>query len=187
MSTIRLVNITAIAEHIQLKVIGCGIYITPKLSFWIFYIIILQCLLYFIKYTQIISFVLYFCGYAINSKGIHATHLSIFSRVTSLSYNSKVHGSIMGPIWGRQDPGGPHVGSMNFAIWVVLFPQQWAAQTTCISSHVMTNNFLVYSKISQILPLYKTWGIITNLTLRNSWGYITDMSKYHNAGIWSMD
>ena len=24
----------------------------------------------------------------------------------------------MGPIWGRQDPGGPHVGPMNLAIWV---------------------------------------------------------------------
>ena len=24
----------------------------------------------------------------------------------------------MGPIWGRQNPGGPHVGPMNFAIWV---------------------------------------------------------------------
>ena len=23
----------------------------------------------------------------------------------------------MGPIWGRQDPGGPHVGPMNVAIW----------------------------------------------------------------------
>ena len=32
--------------------------------------------------------------------------------------NSKVHGAHMGPIWGRQDPGGPHVGPMNFAIWV---------------------------------------------------------------------
>ena len=31
--------------------------------------------------------------------------------------DSKVHGPIMGPIWGRQDPGGPHVGLMNFAIW----------------------------------------------------------------------
>ena len=26
----------------------------------------------------------------------------------------------MGPIWGRQDPGGPHAGSMNFAIWAVM-------------------------------------------------------------------
>ena len=32
--------------------------------------------------------------------------------------DSKVHGENMGPIWGRQDPGGPHVGPMNFAIWV---------------------------------------------------------------------
>ena len=31
--------------------------------------------------------------------------------------DSKVHGSNMGPIWGREDPGGPHVGPMNFAIW----------------------------------------------------------------------
>ena len=32
--------------------------------------------------------------------------------------DSKVHGANMGPIWGRQDPGGPHVGPMNFAICV---------------------------------------------------------------------
>ena len=31
--------------------------------------------------------------------------------------DSKVDGANMGPIWGRQDPGGPHVGPMNFAIW----------------------------------------------------------------------
>ena len=31
--------------------------------------------------------------------------------------DSKVHGANMGPIWGRQDPAGPHVGPMNFAIW----------------------------------------------------------------------
>ena len=30
--------------------------------------------------------------------------------------DSKVHGTNMGPIWGRQDPGGPHVGPINFAI-----------------------------------------------------------------------
>ena len=29
---------------------------------------------------------------------------------------SKVHVANMGPTWGRQDPGGPHVGSMNRAI-----------------------------------------------------------------------
>ena len=30
----------------------------------------------------------------------------------------KVHGANEGPIWGRQDPGGPHVGPLNLAIWV---------------------------------------------------------------------
>ena len=34
--------------------------------------------------------------------------------------DSKVHGANMGPIWGRQDLGGPHVGPMNFAIWEAM-------------------------------------------------------------------
>ena len=34
--------------------------------------------------------------------------------------DSKSHEANVGPIWGRQDPGGPHVGPMNFAIWVLL-------------------------------------------------------------------
>ena len=34
--------------------------------------------------------------------------------------DSKVNGANMGPIWGRQDLGGPHVGPMNLAIWDVL-------------------------------------------------------------------
>ena len=37
--------------------------------------------------------------------------------------DSKVHGAHMGPIWGRQDPGGLHVGPMNFAIWVSKYSQ----------------------------------------------------------------
>ena len=32
--------------------------------------------------------------------------------------DSKVHGTYMGPTWGRQDPGGLHVGPMNLAIRV---------------------------------------------------------------------
>ena len=35
------------------------------------------------------------------------------------SPDDKVHGVNMGPIWGRQHPGGPNVGPMNFAIWVL--------------------------------------------------------------------
>ena len=32
-------------------------------------------------------------------------------------HDSKLHGANKGPIWGRQDPGGPNVGPMNFVIW----------------------------------------------------------------------
>ena len=45
-------------------------------------------------------------------------------QVLSLGMNvdpdSKVQGANIGPIWGRQDPGGPHAGPMNFAIWEVI-------------------------------------------------------------------
>ena len=40
--------------------------------------------------------------------------------MTMYGFLFKVHGDNMGPIWGRQDPGGPHVGPMNFVIWDVL-------------------------------------------------------------------
>ena len=34
--------------------------------------------------------------------------------------DSKVHGANMGPIWVLSAPDGPHVGPMNFVIWVGL-------------------------------------------------------------------
>ena len=40
--------------------------------------------------------------------------------VWRLCPDTKVYGTNMGSIWDRQDPGGPHVGPMTFAIWVVL-------------------------------------------------------------------
>ena len=40
--------------------------------------------------------------------------------------NGNVHGANMGSIWGRQDPGGPHVGPMNLAIcFEVVDIQRW--------------------------------------------------------------
>ena len=32
----------------------------------------------------------------------------------------------MGPIWGRQDPGGPCVGPMNFVIWENVINGHWS-------------------------------------------------------------
>ena len=34
--------------------------------------------------------------------------------------DSKVLGANTGPIWGRQDSGGPHVGPINIAVWGLL-------------------------------------------------------------------
>ena len=41
------------------------------------------------------------------------------SALWQLLPDSKAHGANMGPIWGRQAPGGPHVDPMNLAIWAV--------------------------------------------------------------------
>ena len=43
--------------------------------------------------------------------------LSIVNIFGNNNPDSKVNGANMGPIWGRQGPGGPHIGPMNFAIW----------------------------------------------------------------------
>ena len=29
----------------------------------------------------------------------------------------KLHGAHLGPTWGRQDPGGSHIGPLKLAIW----------------------------------------------------------------------
>ena len=38
--------------------------------------------------------------------------------------DSKIHGANLGSTWGRQDPGGPHVGHMSLAIWVGMALRQ---------------------------------------------------------------
>ena len=47
--------------------------------------------------------------------------------------DSKVQGANMGPIWGWQDPGGPNVVPMNFAIWELNISEspieiQWSSR-----------------------------------------------------------
>ena len=42
----------------------------------------------------------------------HTRTIYLYPTLCHSYLNSKVHGANMGPIWGRQDPGGPHVGPM---------------------------------------------------------------------------
>ena len=49
--------------------------------------------------------------------GWNVTYLWLWTPFHFVEYpDSKVHGANMGPNWGRQGPGGPHV-----AIWVVVW------------------------------------------------------------------
>ena len=79
--------------------------------------------------------------------------------------DSKFHGASMGPVWGRQDPGGPHVGPMNIAIWDGLTQIRRQA-------FIWTNNGLVYWRIYVLLgpnglntDTYENW----ELPWRRSW------------------
>ena len=64
--------------------------------------------------------------------------------------DSKVHGTNMAPIWGRQDPGGPHVGHMNLAIWEYM---HCATQTY---SHCLQTISLLQLEIS-LSRMTTTW------------------------------
>ena len=47
----------------------------------------------------------------------HTIRLAIYWSSCDTIPDSKVHGANIVPIWGRQVPGGPHVGPMDYAIW----------------------------------------------------------------------
>ena len=53
----------------------------------------------------------------------------------------------MATTWGRQDPGGPHVGPLNFAIWVVYW-QLIDTNTTSLKSP----SGIKYQIIKHMLP-----------------------------------
>ena len=66
----------------------------------------------------------------------------------------------MGPIWGRQDPGGPHVGPMTFAIWVVAFSGKNLLPILLrllyvedIHNHILMQKFNLDMDIEHIGPL----------------------------------
>ena len=59
----------------------------------------------------------------------------------------------MGPIWGRQDPGGPHVGPKNFAISMTLIYVSWKiaiAASLSVAEHQRTGCNDDYKKLLNI-------------------------------------
>ena len=80
------------------------------------------------------------------------------TQMDHIAPDSKVRGAYMGPIWGQQDPGGPHVRPMNFAIWGVLLPTQ-----KCCFAHSSK-----IRKCDLILPLIFLITIYINIFLIRS-------------------
>ena len=72
--------------------------------------------------------------------------------------DSKVHGANMGPIWGRQDPGGPHVGPMNFAIWDGLCRGVVCIVKSCITYVSFLLSYLLEWDINIYLWLW-SWSV----------------------------
>ena len=89
--------------------------------------------------------------------------------------DSKVHGAYMVPTWGRQDPGGSHVGPMILAIWdcwprvrkILCFGYfcvagisvcgQWNVKYFCM---MVQGNFLVWSKCIEFGIVIDTYIVI---------------------------
>ena len=59
--------------------------------------------------------------------------------------DSKVHGAIMGPIWGRQVPGGAYVGPMNLAIRESIVIDQFKTTES-------QKNFTCHGVLSHTVP-----------------------------------
>ena len=94
-------------------------------------------------------------SYIVYSKRNGQTNALI--NISSITPESKVHEANMGPIWGRQDPGGPHVGPMNFVIWDFINTQQFSRFISASNNHL--HPFWIPCDLSQ--PLMKpAWNCI---------------------------
>ena len=66
--------------------------------------------------------------------------------------DSKIRGANGGPTRGRQDPGGPHVGRMNLAIWgfSTILPDvksQWQCKPLVNSFEAFVKFVLLYFSV----------------------------------------
>ena len=71
--------------------------------------------------------------------------------------DSKVHGANMGPICGRQDPGGPHIGPMNFAIWEAFHINYWPFVQGIHQLPVVSQHTEVQKWVSLLLHWISFW------------------------------
>ena len=86
-------------------------------------------------------------------------HVYYGSHIAQLFPDSKVHRATMGPIWGREDPGGPHVVPINLVIRVM---------------YVTRDTMLWLVDKFQRYNLHGCWGV------RDTPGYLRLTILFHN-------
>ena len=70
---------------------------------------------YRVLYTEYITTTLGTWKFGVESE-VEGTEVPLFN-ISVKDPDSNIHGTNMGPVWDLQDPGGSHIGPMNFAIW----------------------------------------------------------------------
>ena len=90
---------------------------------------------------------------------------------------SKVHGANMDPIWGRQDPGGPHVGPMNFVIWecmdMKIQPSTWKEPTGFqpLQWELILTNLITFHDIQEMRwNLVRCWNNVAHIVCSTLFG-----------------
>ena len=63
----------------------------------------------------------------------------------------------MGPIWGRQDPGGPHVGPVNFVFLVVYSLDIYFCFYVSTVFNDINEEFLIQSEYEEITKVLDKW------------------------------
>ena len=81
--------------------------------------IIFECIFLYENFGILINFSLKFVRWGPIDSKLALVQVIAWHK-TGDNLDSKIHGANVGPTWGRQDPGGPHIGHMNFAIWEAI-------------------------------------------------------------------
>ena len=116
--------------------------------------------------------------YVIIERPGHTRAVSCFK---NKSPDSKVHGAYIGSTWGRQVPGGPHVGPMILAIWEGILRRNatwWHHQMETFSMllALCAGNSLVTGEFPAQRPVMWSFDVSFDLCLneqllKQSWGW----------------
>ena len=75
------------------------------------------------------------------------------NQVLDASPDSKVHGANMGPIWGRQGPGGPHVGPWTLLSGRVLWFGTCCLNMPLTAIYLVKNHYCLAHSMIQVFSL----------------------------------